>query len=524
MLQKLPVDSQTFADIRGRGELYVDKTAHIVRMLDTGRYFFLSRPRRFGKSILVTTLKSFFEGKKDLFVGLELETYPEWETFPVLHIDFSLLDTGNPERLRATLKERLAEQAKQNGVQISFSAVENAGNALLKSILALWEKTGKRVVLLIDEYDQPITDRLEMPDIADQNREVLRDFFSIVKGLDAHIRFVFITGVSKFAKVSVFSGLNNPLDISLMAEFNAITGFTEAELAQYFSLHLERLAEQSGYTPAELRLEMKALYDGFSWTGVEKVYNPYSVIRCFRTGELGNYWFASATPAFLIKNIRQQQIPVAELENIRLDADSLDAAEIRQIAIPALLFQTGYLTVVEKRRENGAVFYKLNYPNREVRRAFYTHLLAAFADTQPGKTQPDAHEMRILFAQGKPEDACNILRRYISHIPGKLHVPAEKYYQSLVYMALSLSGMKTDLEKWVATGILDGVIELQDRVWIIEFKYAAKGRPLTLAKNAVAQISKKQYDSAWKDAGKKVYALGIGVALREPGFAWAEIG
>lgn len=523
-LQRLPVDAQTFADIRTRGELYVDKTAYILRMLESGRYYFLSRPRRFGKSLTVTTLKAFFEGRKALFEGLALAAWEDWTPHPVIHLDFATLANNDADLLSRQLAERLAEQCSINGVVVSPEQLgDDVGNALYKAVQAIAEQTGRRIALLIDEYDKPITDQLEQPETADRNRDVLRKFFIVAKSLDAQLRFVFLTGVSKFAKVSVFSGLNNMQDITMDPRFNAVVGFTQTELEQNFDTHLNALAAVMQVEKHVLLAQMRELYNGYSWDGVEKVYNPFSVVRVLHFGRLGYHWFSSGTPAFLVDELRRREILPPELENIHIHETGLESSDIRHLPMEALLFQTGYLTVSHRQREGFDLFYRLNFPNQEVRSAFLGSLLPAYTGTNPAQTQPDAAELRRLLAAGNVEPATHILARYIAHIPGKLHIPAERYYQSLVYMALSLAGMKVDMERWVAGGILDGVLELPERVWFIEFKYAKKGNAQTLAGKAVQQIIDKDYAGAWKNSGKKRLALGIAVAGKQTGFDWREL-
>ncbi len=523
-MKTLPIDIQTFAEVREKNHAYVDKTGMISELLHMGKYFFLSRPRRFGKSLFVTTLKSFFEGKKELFTGLAIENQSDWQPCPVIFLDFSMLEFDTDKNLWRTLKEAIGNQAVGNQISIPFDEDDGPGTAFQKTVIALWEKTGRPVVLLVDEYDSPITHWLKQPDLAEANREVLRSFFSSVKGMDAQLKFVFITGVSKFANVSVFSSLSNMNDITLLPRFNQIVGFTETEIESNFSEHLDHLAEMLKMSPTEIREEIRRRYNGYNWTGKERVYNPFSVMRALYFEKLGDYWFVSGTPTFLIKELRKREMSPQDFENIRMTENSLDTAEIKQLPIEAVLFQTGYLTISKSEWEEGYWIHTLNFPNSEVKDAFLSHLLPEFAGTNPAKTIPDAIDLRRYLSEGNTKAAGDILLRYIANIPGKLHISKEKYYQSIFYMALSLAGMKVDLEKWVSTGILDGVLELKDKVFIIEFKYARIGSADTLAKNAIEQIKNKDYSLAWTGVGKSLHAFGIGVAGRKAGFLVEPLG
>jgi hypothetical protein len=525
MLQKLPVDIQTFSQLREGRYAYVDKTGKIATLLDMGKYFFLSRPRRFGKSLFVTMLQSFFEGKKELFAGLAIEKWGDCEPFPVIHLDFSKLDCSDALQLERSLKNELNGQVAKYGHTAVFDPEKDSPSQAFQAVVHLFRsKTNQPSVLLVDEYDSPITRWLDQPTLAEANREVLRSFFAAAKAMDEHLRFVFITGVSKFAKVSVFSAMNNLQDITLVPRFHDMMGFTEAEIMANLGLHLDRLAQLLHLSRSELMQEIRQRYNGYSWAGADKIYNPFSVLRALHFETMGDYWFSSGTPAFLVKELRKRELIPPDFENLRIAEANLDASDIRQLPVEALLFQTGYLTITHSAWEGGYMIHTLNFPNAEVKNAFFSHLIPAYSQTNPAKVIPDALDLRRFLSEGNIGAAGDILRSYIAHIPGKLHIPRERYYQSILYMALSIAGLKVDLEKWVSTGILNGVLELPGRIYFMEFKFAHSGNPVAVARAAVEQIKRKDYALAWKGSEKKLLALGIGVAGKKAGFAVEPLG
>ena len=512
MAKKIITDDSSFTDLIESGAIYVDKTAHIARFVDLGKYIFLSRPRRFGKSLLISTLEALFLGKRALFTGLAIEEGWNWQEYPVLRFDFTRISADNALELKQSLQIKLDDFADEYGIELAPSGLALRFGRLLEKI---FHKTGKKVVILVDEYDKPITEHLHNIEIAEANRDVLGDFYGALKGSGDHLKLLFITGVSKFAKVSIFSKLNNVKDLTLNPDFNDICGFTQAELEGNFIENIEAAAQKLGMTYESLLRELKERYDGYAWTGAEKVYNPFSILNTLAEAKLKNFWSMSGAPTFLIKRLQQEPIQLFDWINVRMNEGELEPSDLRNMPLPAILFQTGYLTVSAEALGIGGIIYTLNFPNKEVRETFLAKLLPAYAATDSAKTLPDIIDLRDHLLRGDADAATNILKRYVHNIPSGVHIPEEHYYQTIAYIALSLAGLDISLEAWKNTGILDGVLELPDAVYLMEFKFAKTGKPETQAKRALKNILEKNYPSAWQDQGKKLRLWGLGVANRQ---------
>ena len=370
--RKLPIGIQTFREVREDHCYYVDKTAYIRRLLDEGKHFFLSRPRRFGKSLFLDTCKELFEGNEPLFEGLYIHDQWDWSVrHPVLRLDFSSGTYQGPDDLRKEVSAQL--NALEEEAEITPREDDTAPARFRRLMKVLHERSGQRVAVLVDEYDKPILDALDVPDIARANRDFLRGLYSTVKFADAHIRFTFITGVSKFSKVSLFSGLNNLLDITLDPPYSAICGYTEADLERVFAPEL----------PGLDRDEISTWYNGYNWAstssaetlGDTKVYNPFDVLLLFRNRTFGAYWFETGTPAFLIETLFKQRISSLALDNMVSSSELLSTFDVDAIATEALLFQTGYLTIHRTERRGSRTYYRLGYPNLEVRQSLNESLL-----------------------------------------------------------------------------------------------------------------------------------------------------
>ncbi len=369
-MNKLPVSIQTFSELIEEGYLYVDKTRDIFNLIDAaGKNFFLSRPRRFGKSLLVSILKEIFSGNRELFKGLWIYDKLDWTAYPVIHIDFSGLRYSNKEELEETLDFLVESNARKFGIQLRSKGYDKK----CKELITVLSKK-KKVVFLVDEYDKPIIDYVDRKIVATMNQEILRSFYAILKGSDEHIKFVFFTGVSKFSRVSVFSGLNNLIDITMDPRFATILGYTEAELRHYFSGRLATLSEATGASEDRLWQDIKKWYNGYSWDGETFVYNPLSILEVFSRNSFGNYWFETATPTFLMKLIKEYQAPLPVLENYEADDSIFESFDIQRVNPVSLFFQAGYLTLkkVEKISLTRSMYY-LSYPNIEVKESFFKH-------------------------------------------------------------------------------------------------------------------------------------------------------
>ncbi len=375
-LKPLPVGIQTFRDIIKGGYLYIDKTRYIYEMVKTPKgVYFLSRPRRFGKSLLISTLAEIFEANKELFKGLWIygSDY-KWEKHPVIKFDFSLMIADTKEELKGLLKKRIHSIARKNGIELE----DGIYTAMLGDLLErLIEKNGgRKVVVLIDEYDKPIIDHIEDVDKAVEMREVLKAFYTVFKGMDEYIRFVLLTGVSKFSKAGVFSGLNNLEDITMVDRYAIMLGITQEEMEKYFEGYIEELGKVEGLSKEETLGKIREWYNGYCFSrNCERVYNPFSTLRLFKEKVFTNYWFESGTPSFLIKLMKEKEFDVTEIP-IEINEIEFTVYEVEELDVLPLLFQTGYLTIVGYDKEHNR--YRLDYPNKEVREAFNEVLLKSY--------------------------------------------------------------------------------------------------------------------------------------------------
>ena len=511
-MKKLPISIQTFEKIREEGKIYVDKTMFIHQLVSKGKYYFLARPRRFGKSLMLTTLKSYFQGKKHLFEGLYIyEKEKEWKYHPVVHIDYSLVNyRDGMDIFHQSLMYHLKDIAREYDIELKSKVVDNA---LSEMIVKLHEKYGL-VVVLVDEYDKPMVDALTKPAKFEENRNALRGLYGALKGLDQHLRFVMLTGVSRFAKVNVFSGMNNLDDITLNEEYSTLTGFTQEELESYFGEWVEKLNKTTFQIPHDkLMGYIKFWYDGFSFTGSHKLYNPFSILALFSNLDFGNYWFSTGTPTFLTDLIKEQKHLPETFENLKIADLTGSSTQLKKLPLVPLLYQTGYLTVSKVVREGVRKYYHLNYPNEEVRHSFLTFLAAGFVEKDEFEIQPEAIELRHALRDEKTDAFVQRLQSFLADIPYQLHIPAEAYYHSLVYIMLRLAGVQLLLEKSTDKGRIDAVAEWPDKVYIIEFKFAKNSRiknVKTLSRQALPKLKKNGYAEPYLASGKKVILFGIG--------------
>jgi len=493
-MKKLPVGIQDFADIIRNDYLYIDKTEYVYKLLQA-KYYFLSRPRRFGKSVLISTLKEFFSGKKELFKNLWIYDKVDWKKHPIIHIDFS--KSGHKVAgLEKAIDEILKTCAKAYQIELSDQVYPLKFNEL---ITKLSEK--EKLVLLIDEYDKPIIDFLENPEKAEENREILRNLFSVIKGNDANIRFCFITGVSKFAKVSVFSELNNLYDITLSHEFASITGYTQNELETYFEPQLSTFPAQFGISRPELLGEIKKWYNGFSWNGTEFVYNPFSMLCFFRDARFQNYWFETGTPTFLLKLLRKQNYEIPLLENSVFDSFILSTYDLRNISVIPLLFQTGYITIKNYNRVENT--YTFDFPNFEVKNSLLQGLFTEFSEKDLSESMNLLSKITESLKQHNISQFIEYVKALYAGISYHLVDNKEKYYHSLFYMILKLLGFNVNCEIETNVGRIDAVVSTPKQIYIIEFKVGT-------ATEALLQIRNKNYAQKFIIENKPIYLLGIG--------------
>ncbi len=504
MLKSLPIGTSTFRKIIEREQLYVDKTRAIYELITGGDVYFLSRPRRLGKSLLLSTLQEIFEGHRELFAGLWIyESAYQWEKYPVIRIDFSQLKVHTAAELESGLKRYLRRIARQHQIELEAGEYYEQFSDL---IFLLAEK-GK-VIVLIDEYDKPLVDNLQDVEEARRIREVLRGFYTILKGMDEYLRFVLLTGVSKFSKVGVFSGLNNLKDITLDNRFATLLGVTQDESGLYLMEHVAAFAENEGLAEDELLEKMRVWYDGFSFSKkCKSVYNPFSLLLLLDMQDFRNYWFETGTPTFLIKLIREKEYDVRLMEELVVDELAFSSYEIGNLSVIPLLFQTGYLTI--KSYEPATRLYKLYYPNYEVENAFSRYLLSSFVTVESGLTGGYLWRLAEALNARDFETFFEVLRIFLADIPYDIQIKRERYYQTIFYLLFKLIGLQIGAEVRTNRGRIDAVVETEGGVFIFEFKL--DGSP----EAALAQIRERGYAEQY-GLRDDVYLIGVefGVAER----------
>ena len=511
--KKLPIGIQTFRLMREEGYYYVDKTGLIQQMVESGRHYFLSRPRRFGKSLLLDTLKNLFEGQQSLFTGLAIHDHWDWSIkYPVLRFSFGSKNFRTTQDLVDSLHTQLTLLEEQWQIIPKFT---DASGRLIQLIVELQQQTQQAVVILVDEYDKPILDALEYTDIAKANRDFLRGFYGTIKDFNAHIRFSFLTGVSKFSKVSLFSGLNNLEDITLQAHYSSLCGYTDMEMDSVFAAELAGLNRQ----------EVREWYNGYNWLG-EGVYNPFDVLQLFRTRLLRNYWFETGTPTFLVEQLIKRQVPTLKLDNTLTSNDVLSSFDVGDISNEALLFQTGYLTIKHTEDLGGEIFYTLGYPNREVYQSLNRQLLAALVQNRSEQVVHSSQLYRLLSANDFA-GLRQLFHSFFASIPyhwySNNHIQHyEGYYASVFYSYFASLGLNITLEDVSNLGRIDMTLKFNQQVYIFEFKVVE----LTPVGNALQQIKDKAYADKYRGLQQPIYLIGVEFAKTDRnivGFEWEAV-
>jgi hypothetical protein len=500
-MKKLPIGLQTFSHLIEQNCVYVDKTAIIHQLITQGSYYFFSRPRRFGKSLLVSTLAAIFSGKKELFAGLAISNMSyEWKKHPVVMISLSDIPCTNPERFEVGLKNYLQKIAKKYDIVLSLEL--SPGEMLRQLVIELYAQGP--VVLLIDEYDYPILQHIDDSVIAVQMRDVLRDFYIVVKGLDPYLRFVFLTGISQFSKTSIFSGLNNLNDISLSDRYNALVGYTRLELVNYFQEYFISAAEKFGRSFDQLLEEVKVWYDGYRFTREEDfdpIYNPFSVLLFLDKKAFSNYWFATGIPTFLIKLLKTRHYPMQKFEGIEATEGELGQFEVDDINLKTLLFQAGYLTI--KSYDHEIRNYVLDYANKETIDGLSEYIIKSMVGVESPNVNKMALELLKAFVQFDCDKIFALLTHFFADIPYTIQIGEEKYYQTIFYLILKMMGADIIVEYPTNTGRIDAVLQTKDTYYIIEFKINST------AIKAIEQIESKKYYQPYENNGKKIVLVGI---------------
>ena len=504
-MKQLPLGIQSIEKLLSKDCVYVDKTLLIYKLITETENYFLSRPRRFGKSLLVSTLKAIFSGNKELFKDCQIySTDYQWQKHPVIYLDFTQFSTESPKELEEDLRQELILIAKSYGKSIGSPRSAQAGlRSLVKEL-----STDNKVVILVDEYDKPLIDNLEQMSLAKANRKLLRNFFGTLKGLDDHLKLVFVTGVSKFSQVSLFSGINHLEDITTDPNYATLLGYTEEEITFFFKEHLAEIAKKRQTTPQKIIDLMRYWYNGYGFSREKaSVYNPFSVLLFLKNGELNNYWFQTATPTFLIDQIKKQTYPIDQISEIQVGDTIFNSYDLEKINLIPLMWQTGYLTI--KSYDPAKRLYCLDYPNQEVKVSFLEYLAEGITNMPMPQATGCARECAESLHHENLEEFFAKLKMFFSDIPYDMHISKEKYYQTVFYVIAKLIGLHAQLEVKTNIGRIDMVITTDKLVYIFEFKIDSS------AEEALDQINNKKYFEKYLDQKKKLILVGVNFDTKE---------
>lgn len=500
--KRYPIGIQTFSEIRKGDYLYIDKTEYVYRMTHAdAKYMFLSRPRRFGKSLLVSTLHAYFEGRKELFEGLAIANMEiEWEQYPVLHFDMSLGKHMDKDALNRYLHNMLQNNELRLGIKTRD--VEDTNVRFTNLIMDIYHQTGKQVVVLIDEYDAPLLDVVHEEKDLPVLRNVMRNFYSPLKACDPYLRYVFLTGITKFSQLSIFSELNNIKNISMEREYADICGITEEEIKRHMKEGMDELADKLQVTHDEVLDALKENYDGyhFTWPSPD-VYNPYSLLNAFSDGRLNSYWFGSGTPTYLIEMLRKYNVLPSEIGGIEAMAADFDAPTEQMESIVPLLYQSGYITI--KKGDPQMEIYLLDIPNKEVRVGLMRSLLPNYVNRQVRTCNVTVAKMSLAISEGRMDDALRLLQTFLGTVPYCDNTDYEGHYQQLMYIIFSMLSYEVDVEVRTPHGRVDMVLKTHDRLYLIELKLDKS------ADKAMEQINLKNYSDRFALCKLPVVKVGI---------------
>ena len=503
---KYPIGIQNFESLIGDGYVYVDKTALMYQLTSTGRYYFISRPRRFGKSLLISTLEAYFSGRRDLFEGLAVEKLEkDWIKYPILHVDLNTARYNDSDSLANVLEYTLNDWEKKYGSSTAETTFELRFRGIIERAV---EKTGQRVVILVDEYDKPLLQAIGNEALQNEFRSILKAFYSVMKTQDRYIRFAFLTGVTKFSKVSVFSDLNNLADISMSEEFQTICGITDEEIHTYFEEPLNQLAAKYKTSYDEICRRLKENYDGYHFvangTGM---YNPFSLLNTLDSQTFGSYWFETGTPTYLVKLLKDNNFCLPDLTEGEIASKSLNDVESMHDNPVSVIYQSGYLTIkdYDERFEN----YRLGFPNKEVEEGFMQYLVPSYLPAKDnGSTYFVANFVKDVEG-GKPEQFMTRMATMFSDTDYKVVGDAELYFQNAFFIIMRMMGLYTKVERPTSDSRMDMVIETKDYVYIVEFKL--DGTP----EDALQQIEDKGYAKPFAMDARKLYRIGINFSLEK---------
>ncbi|UTC62014.1 ATP-binding protein [Treponema sp. OMZ 787] len=522
--RKLPIGVQSFKDLREKEFLYVDKTEYIFRLTNASKVYFLSRPRRFGKSLFLSTLKAYFLGQKELFKGLAIEKFEEaekekreiWQEYPVFYFDFNVGKYAETEALNERLDFLLKDIEKQ--YEIIPGSRDSFGSRFERAIKTAYEKTGKQVVILVDEYDKPLLQTMGVnEELNAEYKAVLRAFYSVLKSTDQYLRFAFLTGVTKFSKVSIFSDLNSLNDISINPDFSAICGLTQKELEETFRPEIETLAGRNELSYEDCLSALKKRYDGYCFAyGTETMYNPFSLLNVFFSKQFADYWFATGTPTFLVNELKREDYNIPELDgNVEMIESFLSDYRVGADSVIPVLFQSGYLTIKDYDKEYR--MYRLGFPNEEVRYGFLYNLLPEYSNISFIKTSFNVVQFTKDLKAGKVDGFMQRLKSIMASLPydtvkkesGESLALREHNFQVCVYLIFALMGQFVEVETPSSMGRTDCVVKTEKTIYIFEFKLKES------AEAALKQIKEKNYAERYKADNKEIILIGVSFNPKE---------
>ena len=529
---KYPIGIQNFESLIHDGYVYVDKTALIYQLADTGRYYFLSRPRRFGKSLLISTMDAYFSGKRELFKGLAIEKLEQkWTKYPILHLDLNTRNYNSPEALTAELNKHLEMWEKLYGDEFKDRALEERFFHIVEKA---YEKTGERVVILVDEYDKPMLQAIGNESLTKEYRDTLKAFYSVLKTQDGYIKFAFLTGVTKltfgrscsrstenastlcshsnatFGKVSIFSDLNNLKDISMVSRYIDICGITEKELHTYFDTSVGELAEEEGLNKSACYEKLKDQYDGYHFMENSiGIYNPFSLLNTFDNRRFRDYWFETGTPSYLVQLLKDVDYELPDMTQSHITADVLNSVDsMSQNPIP-VIYQSGYLTIKNYDKEFN--MYELGFPNKEVENGFMNYLLPYYTPVKKTDTAFFIASFVKDVRDGNPEQFMKRMQTMFSKTDYKIVGDAELYFQNAFYLIMTMMGFYTDVERTTSEGRIDMTVETKDYVYLFEFKL--DGTP----EEALRQIEANGYAKPFAMDPRKLYRIGVNFSSEKRG-------
>ncbi len=510
-MKNLTTSIYTFEDLIGGNFLYLDKTESLWKLLEPSKgIYFLSRPRRFGKSLTLSTLKAVFQNKKHLFKGLALENKPhDWKEYPVIHLDLGSKEVQSPDELKVYLSNRVNKIADDYNVKLSTKAYDERFQELIETL----GKPGK-IVILIDEYDKPILDNVTNKSI-ESIRETLESFYSVIKATEPYQRFVLMTGVSKFSKVSVFSKLNNLTDITMDAKFATMLGYTQEELENNFAEYIAYVCREQKMDRAELLDKLRLWYNGYKFhQNAETVYNPVSIGKFFESGgEFRNYWFETGTPSFLLKLAKKQQFDFEKELSRPVSELAFASYEIDKLQTLPLLFQTGYLTIKGTAVNRDRTSYHLGFPNQEVEGAFEAYLLEEYSGVNKENVEVYAVEIADMLEEGDIDGAMEKIKHFFENIPCDIQIENEKYYQTIFFIIFRLIGLFIEAEARTSIGRIDAVAQTEKFVYIFEFKLNRSSA------EALKQIHDREYYQKFLNSGREIILIGAKFSTKKHNIA-----